>query len=191
MVRSNPNCQNLTSGPGVAPAGTTNVGVAAHVTAAAVGGRSTLATPWSANRAAERLKMEIWLCQKCMPVNWQCSVEVHSGSTPSLEAPLGRSRRMELRSWISELDPWLSPPPRSTRNGVPSEYLWDNFRGEVCMSAVDRTIKDTVLTRSDGVRGTVTAGSCAKLGSPSCTTEPGATMLRDCVGTLECDRQAL
>jgi len=63
FVCSNPECQQPTSGPQADPAGTVNIGVAAHISAASPGGR----------RYEEELSPEqradssngIWLCQTC------------------------------------------------------------------------------------------------------------------------------
>src|SRR5579884_1270687 len=60
---SNPDCSRITSGPNSNPAKWTNLGVAAHITAAAVGGPrydSTLGS--DARKSAEN---GIWLCQRC------------------------------------------------------------------------------------------------------------------------------
>lgn len=60
---SNPDCRQLTSGPKIDPAGVINVGVAAHITAAASGGpRYEPSLAPVARRAADN---GIWLCQKC------------------------------------------------------------------------------------------------------------------------------
>ncbi len=60
---SNPACRQPTSGPAVETTGTINVGVAAHITAAAEGGpRYAQALSAEARRSIEN---GIWLCQKC------------------------------------------------------------------------------------------------------------------------------
>lgn len=60
---SNPECQRLTSGPAIDPARAVNVGVAAHITAAAPGG------PRFAPQLSPELRASadnaIWLCQTC------------------------------------------------------------------------------------------------------------------------------
>jgi hypothetical protein len=60
---SNPDCRQLTSGPQAESTGSINVGVAAHITSASIGGpryKESL-TP-EQRKAAEN---GIWLCQKC------------------------------------------------------------------------------------------------------------------------------
>lgn len=60
---SNPDCRALTSGPQEDPSKCTNIGVAAHITAAALGGPR-----YNAALTAEQRKHSenaIWLCQNC------------------------------------------------------------------------------------------------------------------------------
>jgi hypothetical protein len=60
---SNPGCRQATSGPQDGPAGTVNVGVAAHITAASLGGPryDSNLTPEERTSAANG----VWLCQTC------------------------------------------------------------------------------------------------------------------------------
>jgi hypothetical protein len=60
---SNPGCCQPTSGPQENPAKSVNVGVAAHISAAAAGGPRYSSSLTSAERAA--LENGIWLCQLC------------------------------------------------------------------------------------------------------------------------------
>src|ERR1700730_7037868 len=60
---SNPDCRASTSGPQLLPDESVNVGVAAHITAAASGGPRYEATMSASERAA--IKNGIWLCQIC------------------------------------------------------------------------------------------------------------------------------
>jgi hypothetical protein len=60
---SNPGCCQPTSGPQENPAKSVNVGVAAHISAAAAGGPRYNSSFTSAERAA--LENGIWLCQVC------------------------------------------------------------------------------------------------------------------------------
>jgi hypothetical protein len=60
---SNPDCQQPTSGPQADPVGSINIGVAAHITAAAPGGAR-----YDPNLDAEQrrsIEIGIWLCQNC------------------------------------------------------------------------------------------------------------------------------
>src|SRR5215469_9046930 len=63
MRCSNPNCRQLTSGPQVDPEGSINVGVAAHITAAAPGGKRYDASLTPEQR--QSIENGIWLCQIC------------------------------------------------------------------------------------------------------------------------------
>jgi hypothetical protein len=60
---SNPTCARSTSGPALSEEGTVNVGVAAHITAASLGGPRYDATLTPAERSAAA--NGIWLCQIC------------------------------------------------------------------------------------------------------------------------------
>lgn len=60
---SNPECQQLTSGPAADPARALNIGVAAHITAAAAGGPRFDPTLSTDQRLS--IKNAIWLCQSC------------------------------------------------------------------------------------------------------------------------------
>lgn len=60
---SNPGCRKPTSGPQADPAGSVNIGVAAHITAASPDGPRYAATLTSEERSAP--DNGIWLCQSC------------------------------------------------------------------------------------------------------------------------------
>ena len=60
---SNPDCRATTSGPQLEPEGSINVGVAAHITAASLGGPRYDAMLSPENRASTA--NGIWLCQNC------------------------------------------------------------------------------------------------------------------------------
>lgn len=60
---SNPGCRNPTSGPQADPAGSVNIGVAAHITAASPDGPRFAAALTSEERSAP--DNGIWLCQSC------------------------------------------------------------------------------------------------------------------------------
>src|SRR5439155_20268589 len=60
---SNPECQQLTSGPAADPARAINIGVAAHITSASPGGPRFDAALTTDQRVA--IENAIWLCQTC------------------------------------------------------------------------------------------------------------------------------
>jgi hypothetical protein len=60
---SNPNCWQPTSGPSEAVKAVTNVGVAAHITAASVGGPRY--NPSLTQEQRSNIENGVWLCQNC------------------------------------------------------------------------------------------------------------------------------
>ncbi|MDT8900351.1 HNH endonuclease [Anaeroselena agilis] len=60
---SNPNCRKLTSGPQIDSAGSINIGVAAHISAASLGGPRYDSQLTSEERKS--IDNGIWLCQNC------------------------------------------------------------------------------------------------------------------------------
>lgn len=62
-ICSNPSCRSTTSGPHTDPIRSVNVGVACHVTAAAVGGPRYDANLTAYDRSG--IENAIWLCQSC------------------------------------------------------------------------------------------------------------------------------
>jgi hypothetical protein len=60
---SNPQCRKLTSGPGVDPERAINIGVAAHITAASLGGPRF--DPSLSVKQRSSSENAIWLCQSC------------------------------------------------------------------------------------------------------------------------------
>ena len=60
---SNPSCKQPTSGPSEAAKAVTNVGVAAHITAASVGGPRY--NPSLKQEQRSDIENGVWLCQKC------------------------------------------------------------------------------------------------------------------------------
>jgi len=63
MRCSNPNCRRSTSGPQAHPRKTINIGVAAHITAAAPDGPRY--APKMATEERCGIENAIWLCQNC------------------------------------------------------------------------------------------------------------------------------
>jgi hypothetical protein len=60
---SNPNCRALTSGPNSSDDKATNIGVAAHITAASINGPRYNVSMTTSERSS--IKNGIWLCQSC------------------------------------------------------------------------------------------------------------------------------
>lgn len=117
---SNPDCQQTTSGPNSNPEKSVNIGVAAHITAAAPGGER-----YDASLSSEERKSAengIWLCQICAklidndperyPVEvlyeWKRGAEARasamvSGPTTSLERPGASPSASLLASEVDQL----------------------------------------------------------------------------------------
>lgn len=98
---SNPRCEMVTVGPHTAPEKVTNIGVAAHITAASVGGPRYNATLTEEERAC--VDNGIWLCQSCAkeidsdtakytkPLLLQWKAEAERKAAERLNKQLGRS----------------------------------------------------------------------------------------------------
>ncbi|MCS6304229.1 MAG: hypothetical protein H8K07_11265 [Nitrospira sp.] len=80
FVCSNPECRQPTSGPQADPAGTVNIGVAAHISAASPGGPRYKAD-LSPKQRADSCN-GIWLCQTCAKL---IDSDDHRFSRPALE----------------------------------------------------------------------------------------------------------
>lgn len=110
---SNPKCMAPTSGPQLDPQSSVNVGVAAHITAAAPGGPRYDATLTPEQRAA--IDNAIWLCQTCSRLvdidpgrfgvgvlgEWKRLAESHAAAM--LGIPLGSGRSDPLAAEAIEI----------------------------------------------------------------------------------------
>ena len=146
---SNPNCRRPTSGPQAHPRKTVNIGVAAHIAAAAPGG------PRYDDRMTpeERCGIEnaVWLCQNCAKL---------------IDSDASRYTTDLLRRWrrLSEEAAMLSvesiPTPTSTANDddlirfyascFDRPAFQDLFHQEGNMEAFDRAIEDTITALNTG-----------------------------------------
>ncbi|BFU90507.1 MAG: hypothetical protein NTAFB01_16940 [Nitrospira sp.] len=107
VVCSNPECRQPTSGPQADPAGTVNIGVAAHISAASPGGPRYEADLSPEQRADS--SNGIWLCQTCAKL---IDSDDHRFSRPVLE---GWKRAAERAAAID-----LSQGRRPTSASQPS-----------------------------------------------------------------------
>jgi hypothetical protein len=112
---SNPNCRRPTSGPD-SEQGTVNIGVAAHISAAAPGGPRFDSQLTSIERSAA--SNGIWLCQSCAklidsdPVNftpdlllsWKESSEARAQNGGSLPVQPELEKADSLSSFVATLD---------------------------------------------------------------------------------------
>jgi hypothetical protein len=108
LLCSNPDCRASTAGPQEDPAKASNIGVAAHLAAASVGGPRY--DPKQTQEQRQNIDNAIWLCQNCAkkidddPVHytiellraWKAVAEAHArermGKTASTEPPVGKVR---------------------------------------------------------------------------------------------------
>lgn len=124
---SNPQCRRSTSGPHSDSAGTVNIGVAAHITAASTGGPRFDSELTPADR--RQISNGIWLCQICAKLvdsdvgsftvdvlnQWKADAEQHARNLIEQKLEDGWSNVLpdELKSLIT-LE--LTTPPLITRN---------------------------------------------------------------------------
>jgi tetratricopeptide (TPR) repeat protein len=125
---SNPDCGRPTSGPKTSPNGFVNIGVGAHITAAAIGGPRYDATLTPEQRAA--FDNGIWLCQSCsslidrdtakytkeLLVSWKAGAELRAKTL--LETPELPLNRNEPTLNLPETNPavsWLAFSARATK----------------------------------------------------------------------------
>jgi hypothetical protein len=141
----------LTAGPGDSEDGTVDVGVAAHITAAAKGGkRFDLHLTKDERRSAEN---GIWLCQ----IHAKLVDDAPERFTVELLREWKRLSEQAARLEIEELDKGM--PARHTADiealkiyaaAFDRSAFKDHFHVEMSMSAFDQAIRDTVIALSTG-----------------------------------------
>ncbi len=151
MRCSNPNCRQPTSGPQEDPAKILNIGVAAHITAAAAGG------PRYDKKltAAERRSPEngIWLCQNCGKL----------ADNDVQRYPTDLLRQWKQHSEAAARLAIESPGNSEASDKVTDENLirfyaqcfdraafQDHFHQEGSMESFDRAIEDTITALNTG-----------------------------------------
>jgi hypothetical protein len=148
---SNPNCRILTTGPGDSAGGTVNVGVAAHITAAAKGGERF--DPNLTKEARGSAENGIWLCQ----IHAKLVDDAPERFTVDLLREWKRLSEQAARLEIEELNKGL--PARLAADiealkvyagAFDRPAFKDHFKCEMSMSAFDRAIHDTVIVLSTG-----------------------------------------
>ena len=147
---SNPNCRQSTSGPKEDPRTAVNIGVAAHIAAAASGGPRYDGDLTSAERSSS--DNGIWLCQNCAKL---------------IDSDDKRYHVDLLRHWkrLSEEAARLAiETPRIGRLEVPSDVelitfyaqcfdrpaFQDHFHQEGSMEAFDKAMEDTITAINAG-----------------------------------------
>lgn len=148
---SNPNCRVLTAGPGDGDDGTVDVGVAAHITAAAKGGKRY--DPHLTKEERRSAENGIWLCQ----VHAKLVDDAPERFTVELLREWKRLSEQAARLEIEELDKGL--PARQAADiealkvyvgAFDRSAFKDHFHVEMSMSAFDQAIHDSVVALSTG-----------------------------------------
>lgn len=151
MRCSNPNCRQPTCGPKVTSAEHLNIGVAAHICAAAPGGPR-----YDPDMTAEERRSPdngLWLCQNCGKL-------VDSDDERYAVDLLGTWRRLsEEAARIAIEKPWAAPREVSSDVELVTFYaqcldrpaFQDHFHQEGAMEAFDRAIADTITALNTGM----------------------------------------
>jgi hypothetical protein len=116
---SNPKCKQPTSGPSEAAKAVTNVGVAAHITAASVGGPRY--NPSLTQKQRSDIENGVWLCQKC----GKAVDDDHITYTERLLRDW-KMRAEELAREAIEVGPLPRPLPINIRMLVHKAYFQNN-----------------------------------------------------------------
>lgn len=148
---SNPNCRILTAGPGDKQDGTVDVGVAAHITAAAKGGKRF--DPLLSKEERKSAENGIWLCQ----IHGKQVDDAPERFTVELLREWKRLSEQAARLEIEELEKGL--PARQAEDikalkvystAFDRNVFKDQFCSEGRMSAFDQAIRDTMIALSTG-----------------------------------------
>lgn len=147
---SNPNCRKLTCGANDDPENYSNIGVAAHICAAAPGRKR-----YDANMPhAERKDMHngIWLCQSCSKL-------IDSDDLRYTVDLLHRWKRLSEEATVLELET-LSPAQNTEQDKALIKFyvqcfdrpaFQDDIRQEGHMEDFDKAIEDTIIALNTGV----------------------------------------
>jgi len=149
MRCSNPNCRQQTSGPCEDPNESLNIGVAAHITAAAEGGPRYDPAMTSEERASQ--ENGIWLCQNCAKLvdndvkryttevihEWKRLSE--SAALLAIESPRVESNHEDDVRLIQFFAQAFDRPA-----------FQDPFAQEGSMEAFDRAVEDTIIALNTG-----------------------------------------
>jgi hypothetical protein len=128
---SNPNCRSVTIGPHVQPTRTVNVGVAAHIAAASVGGPRFDGRQAADDRAS--IDNAIWLCQTCAKL---VDSDVDAFSVSRLRRWKVEAEAETLRSLNGSEEDDVYPQPSTTQHlPVP------RIAGEPLAAARERLLK--------------------------------------------------
>jgi hypothetical protein len=146
---SNPNCRRLTSGPQAHPRKTVNIGVAAHIAAAAPGGPR-----YDDNMTQEErcdIDNAVWLCQNCAKL-------IDNDSSRYTTDLLRRWRRLSEEAAMLSVESIPTPTSTASDDDLIRFYascfdrpaFQDLFHQEGNMEAFDRAIEDTITAPNTG-----------------------------------------
>ncbi|MFH1057111.1 MAG: HNH endonuclease [Pseudomonadota bacterium] len=162
MKCSNPNCRRPTSGPQVDPNGSVNIGVAAHITAAAPNGPRY--DEYMNGEERSSAANGIWLCQNCAKMidsdTNKYTVDLlhewrrHSERAANME--IENPSRNAIAGNISDLD-----IIRFYAQCFDRPAFQDHFYGERSMEDFDRAIEDTITAINTGCLRARDGGSLA------------------------------
>jgi hypothetical protein len=150
MQCSNPNCRRPTSGPQEDPQKAINVGVAAHITAAAAGGPRFDKDLAPSERSC--IENGIWLCQKCSKL-------VDNDPLRFSVDALREWKRSSESSALYAIECGLVKPSDAPGDGdlirfyaqcLDRPAFQDPFMREGSMEAFDRAIEDTITALNTG-----------------------------------------
>ena len=163
---SNPDCRQLTSGPRSDPAKSIDVGVAAHICAAAPGGPRFDATMTSEERSS--IENGIWLCQKCAKLIDNDEARFTAGVLEEWKRIAEATALLEIRG---PRRPAAKPSSdvellRFFTQCFDRPAFQDPFDMEGSMEAFDRAVEDTITAINTGClrdrRGAVVAQAKGK-----------------------------
>jgi hypothetical protein len=149
---SNPNCRILTIGPGDSPTGTTDVGIAAHIAAAAPGGKRY--DPSMTHEERGSYENGIWLCQIHAKLVDDARERFPSDLLKQWKRLSEDAARLEIvelekdfqRKHFEDIDAIQTLAIAFDRNA-----FTDSFRNEMSMSAFDQAIRDVVIALATGI----------------------------------------